>query len=185
MKNPAYDYDATDGNPYDSAPDNDVSVLGPTLVIKGELSAEEDLLIQGRVEGSIDHTKTLTIDDKGVVKADIKAKNIKIQGQVEGNMYGTQSVMIRESGNVVGDVYSPIVTLLEGAKFKGAIDMDADVEAAAKEGMEGRSSRKGQAQARQRDTASAEREAKPSEAKMDKTEDSGNKLQRAAGSQSK
>ena len=72
-----------------------VSVLGPTLVFKGELSAGEDLLIQGRVEGKINHNRNLTIGEQGTVKADIRARNITIEGTVQGDLYATESVVVR------------------------------------------------------------------------------------------
>ena len=105
------------------------SVIGPTLVIRGEVSAEEDLLIMGFVEGKIDHNQRLTIHAEGSVKATVKAKEIQIDGTVEGNIYGTERVKICETGQVVGNVYAPRVGLMEGAKFKGMIDMDSDAAA--------------------------------------------------------
>ncbi len=105
------------------------SVIGPTLVIKGEVYAEEDLLIMGFVEGKIDHNQRLTIHAEGSVKATVKAKEIQIDGAVEGDIYGTERVKICETGQVVGNVYAPRVGLTEGAKFKGMIDMDSDAAA--------------------------------------------------------
>ncbi len=107
-----------------------VSVLGPTLVFKGELSAGEDLLIQGRVEGKINHNRNLTIGEQGTVKADIRARNITIEGTVQGDLYATESVVVRATGKVRGNIYAPRVGLIEGAKFKGSIDMETDVEQA-------------------------------------------------------
>ena len=105
------------------------SVIGPTLVIKGEVFAEEDLLIMGFVEGKIDHNQRLTIHAEGSVKATVKAKEIQIDGAMEGDIYGTERVKICETGQVVGNVYAPRVGLTEGAKFKGMIDMDSDAAA--------------------------------------------------------
>src|ERR1035438_2084812 len=72
-------------NPYNSATDR-ASVLGPTLFFKGDLSAEEDLLIQGRVEGSITHTQRLTVGPQGTVKANIRAQLIIVEGTVDGDL---------------------------------------------------------------------------------------------------
>jgi cytoskeletal protein CcmA (bactofilin family) len=116
-------------NPYDNVSEK-VSVLGPTLVFKGELSAEEDLMLKGRVEGSITHTASLRIGEEGSVKGNITAKYITVDGSVDGDMYGSGSVTVRESAKVTGNIYSPTVSLIEGAKFKGMIDMEY-VEAAA------------------------------------------------------
>ncbi len=69
-------------NPYNSATER-ASVLGPTLYFKGDLSAEEDLLIQGRVEGSITHTQRLTVGAQGTVKANIRAQLIIVSFRLD------------------------------------------------------------------------------------------------------
>src|SRR5579863_8469398 len=66
-----------------------VSVLGPTLRFRGELSAQEDLIIQGSVEGSITHTQSLTVGTDGTMKGDIRARVIVVDGKVEGDLYAT------------------------------------------------------------------------------------------------
>jgi cytoskeletal protein CcmA (bactofilin family) len=113
----------TMSNPYDNANEK-MCILGPTLVFKGELTADEDLMLKGRVEGSIRHSASLRIGEEGSVKGDIKAKNVMVEGTVEGDTYGESSVTIKESANVKGNVFSPKVSLVEGARFKGSIDMD-------------------------------------------------------------
>ena len=110
-------------NSYNSAPDR-ASVLGPTLFFKGDLSAEEDLLIQGRVEGSITHTQRLTVGAQGTVKANIRAQLIIVEGTVDGDLCADKSVVVKETAKVVGNIYSPSVSILEGASFSGNIDMD-------------------------------------------------------------
>lgn len=110
-------------NPYDTAKPRKASVLGPTLKFKGELTAEEDLLIQGSIEGSIRHSSSLTIGESGRVKANVSAEYIAVEGNVEGDIHGTQSVTIRETANINGNISSPTVSLLEGASFNDNIDM--------------------------------------------------------------
>ena len=99
------------------------SVIGPTLKFKGELTAEEDLLIQGRVEGSIKHTSTLRIGEEGTVKANVTAEYISVEGKVKGDLTGTSSVKVHEGAEIEGNIYSPSVSLLEGAMFNGSVDM--------------------------------------------------------------
>ena len=102
-----------------------LSVIGRTLFVKGELEAAEDMLIEGRVEGSIKHTaRELTIGVSGVVNADIDAKNLIIEGTVEGNIVGAESVVIRESADVRGNVYTGRISIADGAQFSGSVDMD-------------------------------------------------------------
>jgi cytoskeletal protein CcmA (bactofilin family) len=110
-------------NPYDTAQARKASVLGPTLKFKGELTAEEDLMIQGSIEGSIKHSSSLTIGESGHVKANVTAEYIAVEGNVEGDIHGSQSVTIRETANINGNISSPTVSLLEGATFNGNIDM--------------------------------------------------------------
>jgi cytoskeletal protein CcmA (bactofilin family) len=99
------------------------SVLGPTLRFRGELSAQEDLIIQGSVEGSITHTQSLTVGTDGTMKGDIRARVIVIDGKVEGDLYATESVNIRATAKVKGNVFAPRVGITEGAFFQGQIEM--------------------------------------------------------------
>jgi cytoskeletal protein CcmA (bactofilin family) len=99
------------------------SVLGPTLRFRGELSAQEDLVIQGSVEGSITHTQSLTIGAEGSMKGDIRARVIVIDGKVDGDLYATESVNIRATAKVKGNVFAPRVGITEGAFFQGQVEM--------------------------------------------------------------
>jgi cytoskeletal protein CcmA (bactofilin family) len=104
-------------------PASRASVLGPTLKFRGELSAQEDLIVQGSVEGSITHTQSLTIGTDGTMKGDVRARVIVIDGKVEGDLYATESVSIRATAKVKGNVFAPRVGISEGAFFQGQIDM--------------------------------------------------------------
>jgi cytoskeletal protein CcmA (bactofilin family) len=99
------------------------SILGPTLKFRGELSAQEDLIVQGSVEGSITHTQSLTIGTDGTMKGDIRARVIVIDGKVEGDLYATESVNIRATAKVKGNIFAPRVGISDGAFFQGQIDM--------------------------------------------------------------
>ena len=110
-------------NPYNSATER-TSILGPTLYFKGDLSAEEDLLIQGRVEGSVTHTQRLTVGAQGTVKANIRAALIVVEGTVDGDLTADRSVVVKESAKVCGNIFAPAVSIQEGASFSGSIDMN-------------------------------------------------------------
>ena len=114
-----------------AAPPKGVSVLGPTLSIKGgELSFEEDLIIEGTVEGKIAHQgHHLTIGKTGRVKANIRARLITVYGTVEGDLHGDEGVEISSSAKVTGNVAGPRVTLEGGAAFKGSITTGDDLRA--------------------------------------------------------
>ncbi len=101
-----------------------VSVIGPTLVFKGELSADEDLVIQGTIEGTIaHHKKNLTVGKEGRVKADINAAAVVIEGQVDGDIHGDDYVELAKSAVVNGNIFSPRIKMADGAQFNGSINM--------------------------------------------------------------
>jgi cytoskeletal protein CcmA (bactofilin family) len=100
------------------------TVLGQTLVLRGELSAKEDLLIGGQFEGTIsveDHC--LTVGAEGQVKAEIRARQVVILGTVTGKIVAREKVEIRRSGRLTGDLMAGAVAIEEGAYFKGSIDI--------------------------------------------------------------
>jgi cytoskeletal protein CcmA (bactofilin family) len=127
------------GNPYDNATGK-MSILGPTLVFKGELIAEEDLVLKGTVEGTIQHTASLKIGKEGTVKGNVKAKNITVEGTVEGDLFGAESVRVQADARVTGNIFARNVSLAEGSRFKGSIDMGNDYEAVAETPLPGAAS---------------------------------------------
>jgi cytoskeletal protein CcmA (bactofilin family) len=109
------------------------SVIGPTLRFKGELSANEDLIIEGQIEGVIaHHDKNLTVGKEGRVKADITARAVEIYGYVEGDVRGEESVKLAESAVVKGNIYCARIIMANGAKFTGTVDMSQRTKAPAK-----------------------------------------------------
>lgn len=98
-------------------------VIGRGLFIKGELHGEEDLIIEGRVEGEITLKKHLVIESTGVILADIQTEDITIKGEMRGNMVATNKVTIHADARVIGDITAPRVEIEDGAQFKGHINM--------------------------------------------------------------
>jgi cytoskeletal protein CcmA (bactofilin family) len=116
-------------NPYDTATER-VSVLGPTLHFKGELHADEELLIKGRIEGSITHSQRITVCPEGTVKANVHAQVIVVEGSLDGDLQAEKSVMVKETAKLRGNITAPSVSIVEGAHFTGGIDMEKRVAAA-------------------------------------------------------
>ncbi len=101
-----------------------VCVIGPTLVIKGELSADEDLSIEGHIDGTITHQKKhLTVGKQGRVKADIVATSVTIEGQLVGDIRSDGIVSLAKGADVEGNIFCARIAMEDGAKFKGKIDM--------------------------------------------------------------
>ena len=99
--------------------------IGPSIQIKGELQGDEDLTIDGRVEGKIDlRDHDLTIGPNGKIKADLYANTIIIAGDVTGNAFAAERVEIAPTGRLTGDIASPRITIADGAHFKGSVDME-------------------------------------------------------------
>jgi len=101
-----------------------------SVFIKGELSVEEDLTVEGRVEGKIemkDHN--LWIGPQAKVNAEIHAKSVIVAGDVIGNIFASEMVEIKLSGSVVGNIKCPRVSIVDGASFKGSIDTETRADA--------------------------------------------------------
>ena len=112
---------------------HDVANIGKSIAIKGDLSGDEDLAIEGKVEGKVDlPNNQLTVGANGVVKAEVTAKTVVVIGHVSGNVNGTERVEIQATGVVDGDVTSPRLVVAEGAVLNGAIHMNTSAAAGAK-----------------------------------------------------
>ena len=111
------------GDPYDTSGQR-TSVLGPTLRFKGELHADEELLIRGRIEGTITHTQRITVCGEGIVKASIRAQTIVVEGTVEGDLTAEKAIQIKDTARLKGNVTAPSVSMIEGANFNGGVSMD-------------------------------------------------------------
>ncbi|HEY8521905.1 MAG TPA: polymer-forming cytoskeletal protein [Gammaproteobacteria bacterium] len=122
----------------------EAAVIGPSIHIDGDLRGEEDLLIEGEVNGTVElKHNILTIGPQGKVRADVYARAVYVEGYVEGDLYGAERVGIRKSAQVRGNITSPSVSLEDGAKFKGSIEMDPKaVESALGSGRGGLESQK-------------------------------------------
>jgi cytoskeletal protein CcmA (bactofilin family) len=105
------------------------TIIGESILINGNVNGDEDLTVRGRVEGTVTLTKTLVVEPTGVVKAEVQVKNLVISGAVVGNVTATESVEITKDGRMVGDITAPRVIIVDGAAFRGRIDMgEVDVE---------------------------------------------------------
>lgn len=100
------------------------TIIGSTIVIDGEITGNEALVIQGTVKGRIALQESLYVEESGVVEADIETENVEISGSVTGNITASERVEIKGAGRMVGDIRSPRITIADGAVFKGHIDME-------------------------------------------------------------
>ena len=108
------------------APEKGVNVanIGKSITIRGDGSGEEDLIIEGRVEGRVELAKHhLTVGPNGHIEAEIVAKEVTIIGRVSGNVTATERTEIQESGRLDGDLVAPRLLIQEGAQINGGITM--------------------------------------------------------------
>lgn len=105
----------------------DIATIGPSITIKGEVSGDEDLVIQGRVEGKVVLKKNaIVVGNDGCVDADLKARVVTIEGSVKGNVSGSEQVILRRSAQVDGNISCPRLTVEDGAAFSGGVEMKGD-----------------------------------------------------------
>jgi cytoskeletal protein CcmA (bactofilin family) len=101
----------------------EATVIGPSILISGKLSGDEDLTVRGRVEGELSLTRTLIVEPSGIVKANVSVRNAIVSGVVVGNITASESVELTREGRMVGDIRSPRVIIVDGASFRGHVDM--------------------------------------------------------------
>ena len=103
------------------------ATIGPSIVIHGDVSGEEDLIVDGTVEGTVNFKdNNLVVSANGQVKANISARIIRIDGEVKGELHGSEQVVISPTGKVHGDIRAPRVVLEDGCTFKGSVEMETE-----------------------------------------------------------
>lgn len=101
------------------------ALIGESVRVEGTISGSEDLLIDGEVEGTVKlQGNSVTVGRGGRVKADIHGRVLVVEGNVQGDLFAGEQAVVRASGEVRGNITSPRVSLEDGAKFKGSIDME-------------------------------------------------------------
>jgi cytoskeletal protein CcmA (bactofilin family) len=100
------------------------AVLGPSVVVKGEIHSREDLTIEGEVEGTVEMAGyRLTVTTGGNVRASVRAKNIDVLGTVQGSVEASDKVYIRKGAQLLGDIQSAGLVIEEGGTMQGKVDL--------------------------------------------------------------
>jgi cytoskeletal protein CcmA (bactofilin family) len=106
---------------------SEATFLGKSVAIKGEVSCDDDLYIDGQVEGTIDpRGHHLTIGPNGRVKADVAARAVVVQGRLEGNIQASDRVDLKQSATVVGDIVTQRISIEEGVSFRGRANIQRE-----------------------------------------------------------
>lgn len=105
--------------------------IGKTILIKGEISGQEDVYVDGQIEGSVQLIgNSLTIGPNGKVHASVAARNVTVGGSLEGNIQASERTEMRKSAVVNGDVQTRRIAIEEGAFFKGKLEILTETKAA-------------------------------------------------------
>jgi cytoskeletal protein CcmA (bactofilin family) len=100
------------------------TVIGAGITIEGELTSDEDVVVQGSVKGKLNAKDAVTIENGGNVEADITGGPVAIAGHVTGNITSSDRVDLQNGARVIGNVKATRITIADGAQFKGNVDMD-------------------------------------------------------------
>ena len=106
-------------------PSTGQAIIGQSIQINGDVKGDEDLMIEGDVSGTVElRNNALTVGKEGTVKANIFARSITVDGTTDGDLFASERISIRATANVRGNLLAPRISLEDGARFKGSIEMD-------------------------------------------------------------
>jgi cytoskeletal protein CcmA (bactofilin family) len=103
---------------------NSITLVGPTMRINGSLTSQEELVLNGEMQGTIESQGRITIGASAKIEATVKAKEVIIAGSITGNVDAGERVLLRAGANLIGDVKTAGIVIEDGAYFKGGIDIE-------------------------------------------------------------
>jgi cytoskeletal protein CcmA (bactofilin family) len=101
------------------------TVIGSSIIIDGEITGDDDLVVQGTVKGRVAIAGGVAVEPSGLVEADVRADCVEIAGKIVGDIAAADRVEIRAGGRAVGNIKAPRILISEGAVFRGNVDTDA------------------------------------------------------------
>jgi cytoskeletal protein CcmA (bactofilin family) len=105
---------------------NEETIVGPAIAIRGRIDGEEDLRVEGRIEGSIALTETLYVEPSGVVIAEVEARDVVVSGILIGDVTALNCVTLNKGAKLIGNIRSPRLIIADGASFRGDVAMDGE-----------------------------------------------------------
>ena len=106
----------------------DVTHIGKSIVIKGDVSGSGNVFLDGELEGSVElPDSSLAVGSDGRIRANLLARSIVVQGRVDGNLYGLERAELKKSATVVGDIYTPRIAIEDGAFLEGNVRVHKDI----------------------------------------------------------
>ncbi|HET7295076.1 MAG TPA: polymer-forming cytoskeletal protein [Vicinamibacteria bacterium] len=99
------------------------SVIGPRARLKGDITGDDDVVVEGTVEGQVRISRELRIAPGGRVLASVHAASVVVSGEVVGDCTATQRIELQATGRLTGNIRAPRIVIAEGASFKGKTEM--------------------------------------------------------------
>jgi cytoskeletal protein CcmA (bactofilin family) len=97
--------------------------VGKTMRLQGEMYSDEEMYVDGELEGTLEVSHRLTIGPNGKIKANVKAKELVVRGWIQGNVEAADRIVIMNGASIIGDVKTSGIVIEDGAYFKGGIDI--------------------------------------------------------------
>jgi len=110
-------------------PEKESCLIGSKVTVKGSISGNQDLVVQGRVEGRVGLENRLTVEEEGSVQADVEVSEAAVHGELRGDVVASKAAFLHATARVAGNIRAPRIVIEEGARFSGTIEMDVELPA--------------------------------------------------------
>jgi cytoskeletal protein CcmA (bactofilin family) len=118
--------------------ENGPCFIGSKVAVKGSISGNQDLVVHGRVEGRVGLDNRLTVEEEGMVAADVEVTEATVRGELRGDVVASKAAILHNTARVVGSIRAPRLVIEEGARFSGNIEMDVELPAGIKTAAKGK-----------------------------------------------
>src|SRR5256885_15854948 len=104
-------------------------LIGSKIIIRGQVSGSQDLIVEGRIEGRVSLENRLTVEESGTIEADLEVVDASFKGEVRGDVTASRSAVLHPTARVIGNIRAPRLGIEDGARFSGTVDMDVELPA--------------------------------------------------------
>ena len=109
--------------------DKEPCLIGSKITIRGQVSGNQDLIVEGRIEGRVSLENRLTVEESGTIEADLEVVDASFKGEVRGDITASRSAVLHPTARVVGNIRAPKLVIEEGARFSGSVEMEVELPA--------------------------------------------------------
>ena len=109
--------------------DKEPCLIGSKITIRGQVSGNQDLVVEGRIEGRVSLENRLTVEESGIIEADLEVVDASFKGEVRGDITASRSAVLHPTARVIGNIRAPKLVIEEGARFSGTVDMEVELPA--------------------------------------------------------